>query len=622
MVAVPQPAFDPVQFPTIREEDWPEILAELAQESCAFFASQYLQGPPEAPYNGRFLIGEHHEEWSDAVAEHARLCVLAPRDHGKSFFFNMAYPIWQAQKHPNRKGYVFSGSQPQAEEILADIALEIETNPLLKHLNPSVKTGRWSSTRIVLANGHKIYARGYGTKVRGAHPIWIVCDDVLNDDSMYSDLVRRKSIEYFYSAITNMIVPGGQIIVVGTPFHQQDLYGDLSRNNEYEFKRYRALSEEKDEEGARILGPDGKPIERALWPERYPVPALHARRREIGQTRFSREQLCQPVSDDASLFPLNYFRGEPVEQFHFKLGSPAKWWDQMGITQRFMGVDFAISTNVGADYTVIWVMGLDKVGNRWVIDIIRDKGLPFETQKSLIRNAALKYDPQLIFLESNQMQRIFHDDLLRTTDLPIRPVHTGENKHHLEKGMPSLRVLLENQKLRIPRGDDYSRDMTDIWIDEMRNHTFQGGRVVSVGEHDDCAMAFYICEQALRQGTFGFSFREEEGDDEAYREVMTGLPAPGVEWEEDDEFYDEAELDPNFVLGAETQRGRPRKVNAGLVEEGETRDEDYAMQKREVERAAQRRRRRGPAGKSYQEVRPPDGSPTAMDFLSLGNWRT
>lgn len=602
-----------IDFSHLPEEEWPAILEELSAESCAFFASQYLQGPPEAPYDGKFIVSEHHEEWSELIAAHDRLCILAARDHGKTFMFNMAYPIWMAQKHPNRKGYIFSGSQPQAEEILADIALEIETNPLLKHLRPQGKLG--SASRIRLANGHTIYARGYGTKVRGAHPIWVVCDDVLNDDSMYSDLVRRKSIEYFYSAITNMVIPGGQIIVVGTPFHQQDLYGDLSRNKQYKFCRYPAVQD--IQEGKRS-------VRRALWPERYNIDKLNAKQREIGQTRFSREFLCQPVSDDASLFPLDYFRGEPVEQFHVRLGSPAAWWDQMGVTQRFMGVDFAISTSVGADYTVLWIMGMDKVGNRWLIDIIRDKGLPFEVQKSMIRNAALKYQPQLIFLESNQMQRIFGDELMRTTDLPIKPVHTGENKHHLEKGMPSLRVLLENRKLRIPRGDDYSREMTDTWIDEMRNHTFQNGKVVSVGEHDDCAMAFYICEQALRNGTFGFSFGEEEGDEAAYHEIMDGLPMPDTDWEEDDEFYHEAELDPNFVLGAESRRGRPRTTNARLVEESETRDEDYAIQQRDLERATARYRKRKQhaqaADKPYSEAQPTQGSPKAADFM-VNNWR-
>jgi hypothetical protein len=909
----------------IPEEQWPLLLQQMTRQSCAFYASQILQGPPEPPYNGRFLVGEHHEEWSDLVSNHERICVLASRDHGKSYFFNLAYPLWMAEKHPGREGFIFSRSQPQAEEILQKIADEVDSNDNLLHLRPDSKARHWSSKKIRLANGHTIYARGYGTKVRGAHPVWIVVDDGLNDEDAYSEIVRNKNIEYFYSAISNMIVPGGQIIVVGcvtldtwvptgsglrrigdlcpgeftpqtvldldlpvfgrdglrnatkfwvngecptkrvtlecglriegshrhpllvmgedgrpfykrcdeiekgdyvavhvgaecwgppadlrpfkararthtwirnegafpdelspdlayliglwtaegsyestgrvsisnteeeirawlmthpfdlrfkpcttlgseqtlrcsskdfldliewlggrlatasgktvpraimegsrdcavaflqgffdgdggayattegltvsaasvsealardvqqlllnvgvlatcsrrpmqaserapnpnydvwivratgvdadvymrsvgfrlsrkqaaaadaravrrsrpipyqgaliaqmrrekpdrragrtlgkiavhpptfsisqvakhrlsgadvldkvyawfaeagargpateqlrhnidearrgrawlrvaavedsnaftvdfvipdghsfvsngivshnTPFSARDLYGDLAHNPKYTFRRYPAWNAE---------------TKRALWPERYDAARLESKRQEIGNIRFQREFLCQPVGDSSSLFPLEFFQGSPVEVFAAKLGLPWQWWENIGVTQRFMGVDFAMSTNIGADYSVIWVMGMDKAGNRWVIDILRERGLGFQAQLSKINAAARRYNPQLIFVESNQMQRIFGDELIRTTDLPVRQCHTGDNKNSLEKGIPSLRVLLETRKLRIPRGDQYSIEMTDIWINEMRNHTFVNGKVQTVGEHDDC----------------------------------------------------------------------------------------------------------------------------------------
>jgi hypothetical protein len=399
-----------------------------------------------------------------------------------------------------------------------------------------------------------------------------------------------------------MCVPDGQIIVVGTPFHQQDLYADLEKNEQYHFQRYCAWDDQ---------------AQRALWPERYNAARLAVRRKEIGEVRFAREFMCNPVSDDASLFPQSLFRGE-VEVPHVVLGLDWMFWEKLGVTQRFMGVDFAISTNVGADYTVLWVMGMDKFGNRWIIDIIRERGRSFQEQLSMIREAHARYRTGFIFLESNQMQRIFGEELIRTTDLPIKQCHTGENKHSLEKGMPSLRVLLENKKLRIPRGDDRSRELTDIWIDEMRSHTFQGGKVISVGEHDDTAMAFYICEQALRAGTFGFSFGEEAEDEEAYQEVMRGLPLPGVKPDSrpDDEIYDDFyddDVDEDFVLGAVPQRGRPRRVNAQLADSYGIEDEDLPPRHRNGGKGESHRTRR-PRLRTYEEVRPKLGSPMGAAF--------
>jgi len=382
--------------------------AALERMSCGYFAQQNLRGPEHAPYNGRFILGTHHESWDGLLGRGNRLCVLAPRDHGKTAFFDFAYPLWKAKHQPHGRGYIFSGSQDQAVRILGDIKDEIEGNPKLQLLYPVGPTKLWSATSIELSNGHRIYAKGYGTKTRGAHPGWIVCDDVLNDEDAYSEMVRRKKIDYFYTAISGMVTPEGQLIVVGTPFHAEDLYGDLEKNPEYVFARYEALNAK------------GVP----LWPARYDLERLQKKRREIGSVRFTREFLCQPISDDMSLFPASLFQGTPIEQDTVRLGMGAKFWNDLGVTRRFIGVDLAISSSTGADYTVIFVMGLDKYGNRWVLDIIRHKGLGFQQQLSLIKAAGRKYDPDLIFIESNQMQRVFGDELIRTTSLPIRKFTT------------------------------------------------------------------------------------------------------------------------------------------------------------------------------------------------------
>lgn len=492
------------QAPGGHDVPWDEATMRMIEASPAFMAQELLSGPSEAPYNGRFLVSEHHEEWDAIVTESNRVCVLAPRDHSKTFFFDFAVPIWKAITQPRGIGFIFSATQPQAERILGDIKAELESNPKLQWLVPKNKIGnKWSGTHIRLANGHRIYARGFGTKVRGAHPTWIVVDDGLNDETAYSETQRKKQIDYFYTAITNMIVPTGQIIVVGTPFHQSDLYGDLEKNPQYTFKRYQAIKA------------DGK----ALWPDRYNIKSLEAKKAEIGSIRFTREFQCEPVGDDMSLFPKSLFRGEPTEQHTLTLGLPAKHWDKLGVT-RYMGVDFALSSSVQADFTVVWTMGVDKFGNRWVIDIQREKGLPYHEQQKLIKDVAKKYKPALIFLEANQMQRIFGDELIRKTDLPIKKFVTGKEKNSLEDGVPSLRILLENKKFRIPRGDKKSIELTDKWIDEMQAFTWVEGKLQGVGEHDDTVMACWICDQAIKQGGFSASFGDDdELDEEAAAEL-------------------------------------------------------------------------------------------------------
>lgn len=490
-----------------------KLTLEMMRSSCAFFAAEVLGGPPQAPYNGRFIAAEHHEAWDELVTTEKRLCVLAPRDHGKTYFFDFAYPIWKAVFTPNGKGYIFSATAPQAARILEDIKEEIESNPKLQWLLPKGKKAKWSGTAITLSNGHKIYARGYGTKVRGAHPDWIVVDDGLNDEDAYSEIVRQKNIDYFYTAITNMVIPGGQIVVVGTPFHGSDLYADLAKNKRYRFAKFPALV-------------NGKP----LWSARYSAEDLEGKRAEIGSIRFTREFLCDPISDDMSLFPEKLFRGMDVEVPNVCLGMSAKFWNQLGVTKRYVGVDFALSSSTSADYTAVFVMGLDSQGNRWVVDIQQHRGLSYSQQLSLINAVGRKYRPEIIYLEANQMQRIFGDELIRTTDLPIAKFYTtgmgsakasrkktpgsntvSQNKNSLEGGVPALRVLLENRKFRIPRGDAESIEMTDKWVQEMKAFTWADGKLQGVGAHDDLVMACWIADRAIRDT--GFSFGDDDADE-------------------------------------------------------------------------------------------------------------
>lgn len=477
---------DPVNW----DESIPTEAAErleraMLEASLAYFASQVLSGPPEAPYNGRFLVSEHHETWSDLVSEHRRICILAPRDHGKSHFFTFAYPIWMAWRFPNKSGFIFSATQQQARDILERIKDEIEANPRLVHLLPTGINRKWSANEIRLANGHRILARGMGTKVRGAHPQYVVLDDALNDETAYSELVRTKQIDYFRKAITPMVHTSGTIIVVGTPFHATDLYGVLRTNEVYSYAKFQAW--------------DSK-TKTALWPERFDEPALEERLKEIGSVAFARELMCNPVSDDTSLFPDWLFRQPDVLQPAMRLGMPKKFWDQFDI-EIFMGMDFAISTNVGADETVIWVMGVDRWGVRWLVDVFVQRGMPYRAQKSKAIEMWKRYDPSMVFLEANQMQRIFGDTLITDTDMPITKFTTrGEEKNDLIKGLPSLRILLENRKFRLPYGDAHTVEMVEKFITQMRDWTFEQGKPTHVGDHDDMTMACWICDQAIRQG--------------------------------------------------------------------------------------------------------------------------
>lgn len=471
--------------------------------SPAYFAAHTLTGPKEAPYNGRFIIGRHHLEWDKLALGGKKVCVLASRNLGKSYYWSMALPLFLASYQPGAVTFILGSTQDTAQMIMSRIVNQLENNEKLRHLLPTSRaTRKWNTSLIRLENGHEIHCAGMGTKKRGFHPDNIIGDDLLSDADAYSETIRQRTISYWFSAVVPMLNPGGTMVVVGTPQSARDLLvGNLRTNPAYNY----------------VVFPgevNGEPT----WAERLSREWLDDRKAEIGNVRYAREILCQPVADTSSLFPLALFQGEPVEQYGVSLGMPREHWAASGMSI-YQACDLAMSQEVGSDYTVIITIGIDAHQNIWIIDIQRVRGMPFEQQKALIAQMGHKYQPTAIVIESNQAQRFMADELIRTTNLPVVRFTTTAAKHSLEHGLPSMKLMFENRKLRLPRGDAASIEMTDILTDEFNNFTFLGGKAVSVGEHDDVAMALWIALQGPKMSAFSVSF----GNDVM---LQAGSPVP------------------------------------------------------------------------------------------------
>lgn len=464
----------------------------LLRNDLAYFAEEFL----------RMEISDHHKSWSKLVAKHKKLCIEAPRDHGKSFMFSFAYAIWRAYFNWIPKtllssefksvprisvGYIFSNTQDQAVKLLEIIKTEIETNEKLAFLIPARKDV-WSKTEIKLSNGAIIRARGWGQSVRGAHPVWVICDDCLNDETIYSEMTRNKQVDYFFSAVTPMLVPGGQLIVVGTPFHQEDLYQRLSNNTAYFFHRSPALSD------------SGEP----LWPTRYTKQMLVQRKEEVGSTRFAREYLCLPISEESSLFPERILTSCFDHQYEMPNYLSKEDRKELRI---FTGVDLALSSTVGADYTVITTLGVDKFKNRWIVDVRRKRGLSMMEQLREIEDVYKVYRPCKVLIEDNAFQRVFRDELIRNTDIPVEGFTTSaHNKNALDRGVPSLQILFENKKFIIPRKTQRDRDITDQLVNELKCFTWVNGKLQGLGAHDDMVMSLWIANEAVNSISFDFHF--------------------------------------------------------------------------------------------------------------------
>jgi phage terminase large subunit-like protein len=461
-----------------------------------------------------FQLSWHHLEWGDLVHRYNKLCINAARDHGKSYYFSNAYCAWKLYsyakpknsvfsarptKSNSNRGYLFSFSLQQSVDLMEILKGTIESNDILKdRLFPdSRNSGAWASTNIVCKNGARLTCKGFGSSVRGAHPYWIVVDDGLKDNVIYSALQRQKSIDYFHSVIMNMLVPGGQIIVVGTPFHASDLYGDLKSKSRF------ATNNKK---GWFVIEypaifPDG----RILWPHRWSFFDLMDKRSTQGNIIFSRENLCRPITNEASIFPLKVLERSLLRMENYTLvrnrdDFPIKF------NKVVTGCDFAISANVGSDYTVFTTWGVDdETGERWLLNFYRDKGKTFHEQMQILKGINARFRPDTMVMEQNTFQQIFVQESDKQ-GLPVIGHTTGIDKYDLKTGWPGLAIDFERGKIHIPIGDTYSQNVKDLIFSDLGSVAFTDKGLESVGEHDDISSSFWLAKLAANLITTGFKY--------------------------------------------------------------------------------------------------------------------
>ena len=114
--------------------------------------------------------------------------------------------------------------------------------------------------------------------------------------------------------------------------------------------------------------------------------------------------------------------GARIKREWLRHGEPPEQFDQVA-----MGVDLAISTKEGSDYTAVVVLGRTADGLTWVIAAERTRAA-FHGVVSFIQAMAARYSPSIIAIEQVQYQAAVVQELLRKTALPVRGIRPDRDK--------------------------------------------------------------------------------------------------------------------------------------------------------------------------------------------------
>lgn len=449
----------------------------------------------------KFRLGWRNIEWGNLTQLYPWSCYLCARASGKSFQWSYAFILWRLWSYTrptayrqdtvdnaNRKETCYiTNTFTLAKVQIAKVTEEIEANDLIKEkLNPYNKASI-GETAIKTETGSTLHVRGKDSMIRGLHVGACLCDDMPDESSLYSDEQREKLKELLKGTIEPIVEPYGYFLVTGTPYSSapNELYQILKADKRFYCFEY------------PILFPDGRP----LAPDRYTFEQILAKKEELGTIVFNREYLVVPISDTSTIFPYEYLMRSVIGMETIRFASSIDDFP-FKLTRVHIGVDFAVSGNIGADYTVYSVWGKDAMDNYYLLYYYRKRGMSHNEQVDKIVQLDRLFHPNKIRCEANGFQSIL-SGLAKERGLKnIEPFTTTEgNKKDLYTGLPSLSAMFERGQIKCPYAIGETRQAVDLMFGEFSSITFRSdnGKLEAASGKDDICMSSFIAINSLRE---------------------------------------------------------------------------------------------------------------------------
>lgn len=449
----------------------------------------------------KFRLGWRNIEWSNLTQLYPWSCYLCARASGKSYQWSYAFILWRLWSYTrptayrqdtvdnaNRKETCYiTNTFTLAKVQIAKVTEEIEANDLIKEkLNPYNKASI-GETAIKTETGSTLHVRGKDSMIRGLHVGACLCDDMPDESSLYSDEQREKLKELLKGTIEPIVEPYGYFLVTGTPYSSapNELYQILKADKRFYCFEY------------PILFPDGRP----LAPDRYTFEQILAKKEELGTIVFNREYLVVPISDTSTIFPYEYLMRSVIGMETIRFASSIDDFP-FKLTRVHIGVDFAVSGNIGVDYTVYSVWGKDAMDNYYLLYYYRKRGMSHNEQVDKIVQLDRLFHPNKIRCEANGFQSIL-SGLAKERGLKnIEPFTTTEgNKKDIYTGLPSLSAMFERGQIKCPYAIGETKQAVDLMFGEFSSITFRSdnGKLEAASGHDDIALSSFFSINSLRE---------------------------------------------------------------------------------------------------------------------------
>ena len=241
-----------------------------------------------------------------ARGELDRLLISAPPGSAKSQTTSVFFPTHFLANHPDAQIIMISHTQELSERFgrrVRNMIDEHGTTLGLQLSDDSQAAGRWT-----LKSGGSLFAVGASGALAGYRADLVILDDVYRSmEDAYSENIRKKISDWFFSDVLVRCRPGARIVAIGTRFHFSDLLAELEESGRYKTIKLNAIAEEDDELQ--------RPVGTYLWsdqPGTYPYADFLRHQKEVQPPRVWASLFMNRPSPEEGAF----FKAEWLKTYH------------------------------------------------------------------------------------------------------------------------------------------------------------------------------------------------------------------------------------------------------------------------------------------------------------------
>lgn len=402
------------------------------------------------------------------------------RGHAKSTHLDLLIPLWLKIQQPRQINVMVlvSKSEDMAKRLLGDLQAELEYNKAFhKDFGDQVASGTWADGEFRTADGCLFVALGRGQsprglKDRGRRPDYIVIDDIDDDELVRNQSRVKNALNWCLEALAGTMAMGrGRFIMVGNRIGKDSI---LSRFAERPGVFHTVVN---------ALDKRGLPT----WHENYTLDEIRIMRDFIGERRFQKEYMNNPISE-----------GTVFQQKHIRYG---KMLELKLYKTLICYTDPSFKDSRTSDYKATMLLGKAPNGEYHLLKA-------YAGQTSVVEMVNWHYQihsfidgrvPVMYFMESNFLQELLLEEFRKAGNaigmqIPIRgDARKKPDKFSrieamsplFERGLVILNVnekdspgmqVLEDQLLMFERGSKTNDDAPDaleggIWILNQRART-------------------------------------------------------------------------------------------------------------------------------------------------------